>query len=203
MAAPRRYQTLAAPVEHAIDPIKGSRFIGLAAPAADEAAVDALLEDARQRWPDARHHCWAWRLADGRTRSSDAGEPGGSAGRPILAQIEGHDLCDVVVVVVRWFGGVKLGVGGLIRAYGGCAGKTLDQGEVVTVVPRVRLRVVHDYDDTGAVQAVLGSRGLAPTDSEWGARATLTLAVPYDQVDGVLAELRDATSGRAVLQQEP
>lgn len=102
--APRRYprpvigayRTLATRVEHQPALVKGSRFLGLAAPVADEAAAAALVAEARRRWPDATHHCWAWRLADGTARSSDDGEPGGSAGRPILAQIEGHGLHGVV-----------------------------------------------------------------------------------------------------------
>ncbi|RME22482.1 MAG: YigZ family protein, partial [Deltaproteobacteria bacterium] len=94
----QRTRTLAGPVEYHLDPIKGSRFIGLAAPVHDDAQLEALLARAAERWPDARHHCWAVRYVDGRVRSSDAGEPGGSAGRPILAQIEGHGLADVAVV---------------------------------------------------------------------------------------------------------
>jgi len=197
--SPQRFHTLAASVEYHLDPIKGSRFIGLAAPVHGHDDIDALLADAASRWSDARHHCWAWRLADGRIRSSDAGEPGGSAGRPILAQIEGHGLHDVAVVVVRYFGGVKLGVGGLVRAYGGCAGKTLDRGDVVEVVPELPLVVEHDYADTGAVQVVLGGHGLAPVSTDWGARVRLHLSVPFDRIDAVRAALADATSGRAQL----
>lgn len=192
-----RYDTLADAVEHWIDPIKGSRFVGLAAPVQDEAQAEALLSRARARWDDARHHCWAWSLPDGRSRSSDDGEPGGSAGRPILAQIDGHELQGVAVVVVRWFGGVKLGVGGLIRAYGGCAGKTLDRGQRVQVVPTVPLQLTHDYNDTGVVQTLLGARGLSPTDTRWDARVTLTLSVPFDQAEPLEQALIDGTAGRA------
>ncbi len=200
MSALRRFDSLAGPVEHALDPIKGSRFIGLAAPVSTEDQADALLAEAVRRWPDARHHCWAWRLADDRSRSSDAGEPGGSAGRPILAQIVGHELFDVGVVVVRWFGGVKLGVGGLVRAYGGCAGQTLDRGTVVQVIPQVSLEITHDYDDTGALQAVLGSRGIVPVDSVFGARVQLRLRVPFDQADDVVEAITGATRGRALVE---
>ncbi len=194
-----RFQTLAAPVEHRLDPIKGSRFVGFATRTAAPDLAAAALRDVRQRWSDARHHCWAWRLADGRFRSSDDGEPGGSAGRPILAQIEGHGLHDVIVVVTRWFGGTKLGVGGLIRAYGGCAGRTLDRGALVEVVSTVSIAVRIAYADIGAVQAVLGARGLTPGDTDWGEAVCMQVPVPYDQVEAVTTALADATRGRAVV----
>jgi uncharacterized YigZ family protein len=196
---PQRYRTLAHPIEHWLPPIKGSRFVGLAAPITDENAAQALLSEAKSQWSDARHHCLAWRLVDGRFRSSDDGEPGGSAGRPILAQIEGHDLQNVAVVVTRWFGGVKLGVGGLIRAYGGCAGKTLDQGELIEVVPKVTLSVTHDYGDTGAVQALLSARGLSPSNAQWGAQVHFQVEVPFDEAAELRGALIDRTGARAVV----
>lgn len=192
--------TLTEPVEHWLEPIRGSRFVGWAAPVGDEAAAAAHLDAARRRWSDARHHCWAWRLLDGRARSSDDGEPGGSAGRPILAQVEGHGLHGVCVVVSRWFGGTKLGVGGLIRAYGGCAGKTLDRGSLLELVPTVELLVAHAWDDTGAVQGVLGALGLAPVSADYGAEARLRLQVPAHEAEALLEALRDATSGRVAVE---
>lgn len=160
----------------------------------------ALIEAVRAEWPDATHHCWAWRLRDGeRTRSSDAGEPGGSAGRPILAQIEGHELHDVVVVVSRWFGGTKLGVGGLVRAYGGTAGMALDRAEILEVADTAAIRVEHGYGDTGAIDAVLASEKLERSDAEWGERVGFTVRIPVEDLDRVLGALRDATGGRADL----
>lgn len=196
MSAPTRYRTLSGHAEHVADPIKKSRFIGWAAPAGTEDEALALVDAAAERWPDARHLCWAYRLADGRVRSSDDGEPGGSAGRPILAQIEGHELHDVAVVVARWFGGVKLGVGGLIRAYGGTAGRTLDGADVVEVAATVDLEFRHGWDDTGAVQGVVAARQLDVVDTAWAEDVTLVLRVPAEQVDAVCAALRDATAGR-------
>ncbi len=195
------YRTLAEPWVFADEPVKGSRFVALAAPIADEAAFEAVLEEARTRWPDASHHCWAWRLRGGAHRSADAGEPGGSAGRPILAQIEGHDVVDVGVVVARWFGGTKLGVGGLMRAYGGCAGRALDRASVVEVVPTVRLAITHAYDDTGAVQGVIGAAGVPVVDTIWDAQVTLVVEVPEPEAEALAARLVDRTSGRAVVDQ--
>lgn len=182
------------------EPVKGSRFVATVAHVEEEAEATALIEAVRAEWPDATHHCWAWRLRDGeRTRSSDAGEPGGSAGRPILAQIEGHELHDVVVVVSRWFGGTKLGVGGLVRAYGGTAGMALDRAEILEVADTAAIRVEHGYGDTGAIDAVLASEKLERSDAEWGERVGFTVRIPVEDLDRVLGALRDATGGRADL----
>ncbi len=200
MSPPLRFRTLAGRVEHAPPPIKKSRFVGVATPVTTEGEGRTFIDSERARLADARHHCWAVRLASGVVRSSDDGEPGGSAGRPILAQIEGHDLLDVAVVVTRWFGGVKLGVGGLIRAYGGTAGQALDRGEVVEVGSRVQLQFEHAYDDTGRVQAVIGARSLQVVDTAWGQRVSCTLEVDADAVEAVAVALRDATAGRVVIE---
>ncbi len=193
------FRTVAESFVFADEPVKGSRFVALVGPVSSPEDFDALLDDARGRWADASHHCWAFHVRGGTHRSSDDGEPGGSAGRPILAQIDGHDVIDVGVVVARWFGGTKLGVGGLIRAYGGCAGRALDRAPIVEVVPTVRVMVEHSYDDTGAIQAVLGSAGLAPTDTTYDASVTVTLDVPEPDADELVARLVDRTSGRAAV----
>jgi uncharacterized YigZ family protein len=190
-------RTLAGWSRFTLDPVKGSRFIATLAPAASPVDAQALLDAVRAEWPNATHHCWAWRLADGRTRCSDDGEPGGSAGRPILAQLEGHEVEDAVVVVSRWFGGTKLGVGGLIRAYGGCAGKALDAAEVREIPRTTVLFVEHDYADSGTVLSVLNTHDLSPAAADYGATVRLTLAVPEGDADVVRGALVDATGGRA------
>jgi uncharacterized YigZ family protein len=191
-----RYTTLAEPLTFADEPVKGSRFVARASPAQGEGDALAAVEAARAAWPDATHHTWAYRLRDGRHRHSDAGEPGGSAGRPILAQIEGHGLSDVVVVVARWFGGTKLGVGGLVRAYGACAGRALDRAVRVEVVPTVELVVRHGYDDVGAVQAAFGAFGVEVVDTRWDTDVAAVVRVGEDRRDGLIEALRDRTSGR-------
>lgn len=190
-------RTLAGPSTFAIEPIKGSRFLATLAPVNSPAAAEAVLERVRGEMPEATHHCWAWKLADGRSRSSDDGEPGGSAGRPILARIEGKELEDTLVVVTRWYGGTKLGVGGLMRAYGGCAGKALDAATVLERPRTTRLLLTFDYPDTAAVQAVLAAEGLAPAATDYGARVGISLAVPEDEGARICAQLIDATAGRA------
>lgn len=190
------FRTLAAPFDFADEPVKGSRFVALAAPAADEAAARALIDEARRRWPDASHHTYAWRLRGGGQRAFDAGEPRGSAGPPILAMIDGHGLVDVVVVVARWFGGTQLGVGGLMRAYGACAGRALDRAEVVEVIPTVDLELRYGWGDVGAVQALVAQRGLHVVDTRYEADVVVVIRVPEPEVDGFRAALRDRTAGR-------
>ena len=112
------YNSISAPSEGLFKD-QGSRFIALAYPVESEAGVKALLEAARKEYHDARHHCVAYRIGCGGElwRASDDGEPAGSAGRPILGQIDSAGLSDIAVIVVRYFGGIKLGIPGLIRAY--------------------------------------------------------------------------------------
>ncbi len=198
------YEALAHVITQALrfedEPIKGSRFIADVLPVASmEAAKDALAAVVADM-PDATHHCWAARMADpARHQSSDDGEPGGSAGRPILAQIEGHDVVNVLVVVTRYYGGTKLGVGGLVRAYGGAAGRALDRASLAVFVATQRVLVRHAYDDSGLVQTVLKRAGIEPESAAYGAEVALTLRVPVDDVAALAASLRDASSGRVGL----
>jgi uncharacterized YigZ family protein len=132
--------------------IRRSRFVAHAARVDDLAATLAFYESVAD--PAATHNCWAWRL-DHRYRFNDDGEPASSAGRPILAAIEGKELELAMVVVTRYFGGVKLGIGGLIRAYSGTAAKCLDRAGVLELLPRVECLIHAGFDWTGQVYAAL------------------------------------------------
>lgn len=124
--SPDHFRTLAAPATFR-HKIERSEFLGIAFPVSTDDAFHDELSRIEKKYYDATHHCWAFSLyVDGRRRSSDAGEPSGTAGKPILSAIEGAAVTDAAVVVVRWFGGVKLGSGGLARAYRETAAKTLD-----------------------------------------------------------------------------
>lgn len=120
--------------------IKNSRFLGFASPITEAAAGEDLLARLRQEHSGAAHHCWAYRVGN-EMRYSDDGEPGGTAGRPILEVVLKRELDRVAVVVVRYFGGTKLGAGGLARAYGGTAAKTLDDAGEREVEDRLHLDV--------------------------------------------------------------
>lgn len=196
-----RFRTLAARSGFEPEPTKGSRFIARLAPVRTEAEAKAFLAEVAREFDDARHVCYAWRLGPGgeRTRANDAGEPGNSAGRPILLQLEGHGVTDVIAVVVRYFGGVKLGVGGLMRAYGGAAGQALDRAEIVEALVRDPLACQHDYAASGAVAGALAAFGLTPEAAHYGADVRFTVQVPRASRAAFEAAFRDATHGKGHL----
>lgn len=157
---------------------RGSRFLAWVHPAAGEARAQAILDDARERFPDATHHCFAWRLGDPpRERSSDDGEPHGTAGHPMLAVLAGAGLSDVVAVVMRWFGGVKLGKGGLARAYAGAVSSALEGLTVEVKVPQVELEVSLPYERFGALERLVHPPQVVVVEQTFGADVTVRLAV--------------------------
>jgi uncharacterized YigZ family protein len=136
--------------------VKGSRFLAVIAAAADEAEARAVLADLGRRHPDATHLCWALRLGwPPRERSSDAGEPAGTAGVPMLQALRGAGLSDALAVVARWFGGVKLGKGGLARAYAGAVRAALEELPTTRRVTRARLALTVPLARLGAVKRLL------------------------------------------------
>lgn len=135
---------------------KGSRFLGFLFPAADEEEAERLLGGLRKHYPGATHHCWAYRIGwPPRERSSDDGEPSGTAGPPLLKVLSGGGLSDSLVVVVRWFGGTKLGKGGLARAYGGTARETIEAARLVERFPTVTMDIEFPYELLGAVKRLV------------------------------------------------
>ncbi len=158
-----------APVREARAEIRdrGSRFLAIVAPAASEEEAKAALEALEAEMPDATHHCWAFRVGPPhRTdrlveRSSDAGEPSGTAGPPILQVLRGAELSDAVAVVVRWYGGTKLGKGGLARAYAGATREAVEGLPTTLRVPTVALAIELPYDRLGATKRLIQP----PTDS--------------------------------------
>ncbi|HEY3567861.1 MAG TPA: YigZ family protein [Thermoanaerobaculia bacterium] len=172
---------------------KGSVFLAVIGPAADEGTAKALLAGLEKEFPDATHHCWAWRLGSPpRERSADAGEPAGTAGVPILQVLRGAGLSDVMAVVARWFGGTKLGKGGLARAYAAAAREALQGLPVLQKVPTVRLAVEVPYEKVGAVKRLLRPPEIELEAEEYGAAARLVLAVHEERREGLeeaLAEL--------------
>ena len=133
--------TLAAPCSHAVE-IKKSRFLAQAAPASSAETAMAFVDSLRDN--GGGHHCWAYRIGQA-YRFNDDGEPSSSAGKPILAAIDGQGFDHVVVVVTRWFGGIKLGVGGLVRAYGGTAAQCLQQAARQPIVHVTRMMLHCDF----------------------------------------------------------
>jgi uncharacterized YigZ family protein len=178
--------------------IKASTFLALAAPAQSEEEVRARIAPVERKMFDANHHCTAWRFRNGVFRANDAGEPSGSAGAPILAAIDGAGLVDCFVLVTRYFGGTKLGVGGLVRAYGEAAALALEAAPRRTGIPAARVEVEYGYEHTAAVMRVIeraGAREIEHGFAGAGERGRVTFAVPAAAEAGLAEELREATAG--------
>lgn len=189
-------KTLAGPARVEVE-IKRSRFVARAARVDNLDETLVFHESAAD--PAATHNCWAWKLGD-QYRFNDDGEPASTAGKPIYAAIDGKGLDHVMVVVTRYYGGIKLGAGGLARAYGGSAARCLDQAEFLEILPRVRCDVEAGYEWTGAVYAALdasGARRLSETYPPGGLRVTVDL--PEAELPVLRNQLRDATRGEAVV----
>lgn len=195
-----RHETLAAPAEALLE-VKKSRHLARTAPVCS--AEEALAFIARVSDPAATHNCWAYRV--GQTyRFSDDGEPAGTAGRPILAAIDGMALDGVVVVVTRWFGGIKLGAGGLARAYGGAATQALRQAARSPLVTLRRLRVEAGFAHAQVLHALATTSGAAKLEERFDANGLcLVLSLPENAVPSFEARLLDATRGQARVSADP
>ncbi len=196
---PQVFLSLAKPCEFEIEKIKGSRFLGFARPVEEEKQALAFVEEQRKRYHDARHWCWAYRLgrAGESFRYQDDGEPSGTAGAPILAAIDAKRLTYVLVLVVRYFGGTKLGTGGLARAYGQAAKAVLEKAKILEVRIDRPVEVVFAYEDTAAIQGVMHRFQLQPIQALYEERSRLFFSVPSEQAEAFAGALRDASSGRA------
>ncbi len=191
--------TLAARARHEIE-VKHSRFLALAAPVDTPDAALAFAAEIGD--PAATHNCWAYRIGE-LYRSSDDGEPAGTAGRPILSAIDGQGLDQVAVVVTRWYGGIKLGAGGLVRAYGGCAAECLRNAPRRTLIVYVECTLQFGFADTGAVHDALALHATEKLDEQFTAGGVqLRLRLPADQLAALGERLRDATRARARLDSE-
>ena len=181
--------------------VRKSRFLAHAAPVGDADAALAFVREASD--PAATHNCWAFRVGAA-YRSSDDGEPAGTAGRPILAAIDGQRIDRAVVVVTRWYGGIKLGAGGLARAYGGCAAECLRTAARVAIVALARIAVRCEFAALGALHGLLDAHGARKLDERFDERgACVELELPADQVAAFAAALRDATRGSAAVDVMP
>lgn len=178
---------------------KGSRFVARVEPIADLAAAQRAIQAVAAAHPDVSHVCWAYRLGTAAAsgpgalveRSHDAGEPGGTAGAPILQALRTGELSDALATVVRWFGGTKLGKGGLVRAYGGVARSACAAVEREWVVPQRRLLVVLPYPRLGALQRLVRPPAVELVTMRYGEQVEVELAVWQPQVVELAAALAD------------
>jgi uncharacterized YigZ family protein len=192
------YNTVLIPDETELE-IKKSRFINLVFHIEAEEEAETILAEIRKKHYKATHVCWAYVLNTNprRQKASDDGEPSGTAGKPILEVIDHRELKDVLVVVIRYFGGIKLGTGGLIRAYGGGASDVLNHCRVVKKQFSDQLQVVLSYTSYGGVSSGLLERDVIPVNEDFGEKVTLSFEIPVADTNGFLAWVEDKTNGTA------
>ncbi len=187
--------TLAQPCRHQ-EEIRKSRFLALAAPVESPEQALTFLREVSD--PAATHNCWAYRIGQD-YRFNDDGEPGGTAGRPILQAIEGQAMDRVAVVVTRWFGGIKLGAGGLVRAYGGTAAECLRRAERVPIVAMARLAVHCNFAELALLKARLKDMQAEVEHEVFGADGVeLQLRLPDSLVAEAQLRISDISHGRSI-----
>lgn len=179
---------------------KKSRFLASLRQTRTESEAAAFIEETRKKYWDASHNCSALVIGHGSliTRCSDDGEPSGTAGRPMLEVLLQEGLCDVTVVVTRYFGGTLLGTGGLVRAYGAAVKAGIEASRTAFMRYGCSLIIHTDYTDVGKIQYLLGKRGIGQTDASYTDRVTLKAVVFAEEEQGICKELTEATAGRAV-----
>lgn len=183
---------------------KKSRFIATVRLVETEEEALAFIEEMKKKYWDARHNCFVYSVGMNReyTRCSDDGEPSGTAGRPMLDVILGEDIYNVAVVVTRYFGGILLGTGGLVRAYSKAVQEGLANSCVIEKKYGISLEVETDYTGIGKIQYLAGERKLPILDSEYTDKVVLKILVPSSEVDGVQKAITEGTNGRAKMRKE-
>lgn len=171
----------------------GSRFLAFAYPVGTEAQIKEIVSSLKKEYHDARHHCYAYRLGykGDVFRANDDGEPSGSAGRQILGQIDSRGLSDVLVVVVRYFGGIKLGIPGLIRAYRTSTDDALSRAAVIEKTAAVDFRLGFGYMSMNAVMKVLKDMKMEARDQQFDTSCSLTVAVRLSAEEDFLSRVAD------------
>jgi len=192
--------SLAQPV-HSELVIKKSRFIACVQAVPDRAAAQAVVAQLRAEHPQAAHVCWAF-MAGGQSAANDDGEPGGTAGRPTLQALQAHGIVRGVAVTARYFGGIKLGAGGLVRAYAAAAHAAVAAAVLRPHVPIVRLRVDAPFALLGALEALLERSGSRVLERRFDPDPVLIVEIPAERAAGFEAALRETSGGRATLRLE-
>lgn len=187
--------TIAAPITFE-EEIKKSRFQAIAVPVDNEQAVKTFLE--QQGDPSTTHQCWAWKIGH-QLRFNDDGEPSGTAGRPILATIEGNELTNVLVLVNRWYGGIKLGTGGLVRAYGGCAGQCLALAEKIELIEKKMVQFACQFNEWAILQYELNSQQIEYQEDYTANGVVVQALLQVHQIDPLRFKLQDISRGREQL----
>ena len=176
----------------------GSRFIAHAYPVETEEEVKEIVASLKKEYYDARHHCYAYRLGykGDRFRANDDGEPSGSSGRPILGQIDSNGLSDILVVVVRYFGGIKLGIPGLIRAYKSSTADAIANAEIIEKIASRPFRVIFGYMSMNGVMKVMKDLGLEQKNQKFDMECSIDTSVRLSLVDTFLERMSDVEGCR-------
>ncbi len=178
--------------------VKNSRFIATAAPAESEPAAERILEKVRAEFPDATHHAFAYRIGAGGAlleRAFDDREPAGTAGLPMLQLLQGEGLSDLIVVATRYFGGIKLGIGGLTRAYRQCARACLEEAALVQRERLCHCRLTVSYGDIGPLLRQLEAQGAEIIATDYAAEVSVTAALPYRTAGAMQKKFVELTRG--------
>ena len=180
---------------------KGSKFLSFCYPVSNSSEIDHHLEDLRKTFHDARHHCYAWVLGEDQqhTRANDDGEPSHSAGDPILGQIRAHNLTNTLVVVIRYFGGTKLGVGGLIQAYKIAADQTLNSVGTRKHLIEKEFIIKYTYDQTSTVLRWVNESGSRIIKQDFTENCSLRLGILRSKVKYETERLRDLEQRNIIL----
>ena len=173
--------------------IKKSRFQAIAAPVENEQDVKNFLTQYRD--DTTTHQCWAWKIGH-HVRFNDDGEPTGTAGRPILASIEGNELTNIIVLVNRWFGGIKLGTGGLVRAYGGCAGQCLLQVEKIELIEKKTVHFSCQFNEWPILQYELNTQQIEYQEDYTAVGVNVVARLQVHEIDLFRLKLQDISRGR-------
>lgn len=183
---------------------KKSRFIANIFSVKTEEEAVAIIGEMKKKYYDARHNCFAYVIGDTQeiARSSDDGEPSGTAGRPMLEVLTGQKICDVLVVVTRYFGGTLLGTGGLVRAYSAAVKEGLENCVLLEQKSGYLLGVDTDYNEIGKLQYLVRTRGLCEWNSEYADNVRLQLLVPEQKIEQIENEIIEKTSGKVRLERE-
>ncbi len=188
-----QYNSIKSPIENTLLKEKGSKFIGFAYPVNSEEEIKQRLEKIYEDHPKATHHCYAFRLGlkGENYRANDDGEPSGSAGLPIFNQLLAHDITNVLVVVVRYYGGIKLGVGGLVKTYKESAKITLDEAEIITKELETTIEISFDYAHQNLVFTLLNKYDAKIISFETAEQCRITATLKLAQKESISEQLSE------------
>ena len=182
---------------------KKSRFIATVRPVSSEEEAIAFIDEMKKKYYDARHNCSAFIIGSNAqmTRSSDDGEPSGTAGKPMLEVLLGSGIRNIAAVVTRYFGGTLLGTGGLVRAYSGVLKEALESCETARQHVGVKCKIKTDYNAVGKIQYLIAGKEIQTEDTVYAENVEMTVIAPIEEYDRLCKEIVEATSARAEIEE--